>query len=66
MTVTGTMKMPSDGRLRASQLAWLEPDNGVEVNLTRRPILVASRIVGGNSDVALAIDASRGGWSNGG
>jgi hypothetical protein len=57
VTVTGTMKMFVQADLD-KELGWLEPDPDVEVEFAKRPVLVASRIVGGDSNVALAIRAS--------
>ena len=58
VTVTGTvrmMKLPEMGL----DLEWLGVDAGSAEKLTRRPVLVADSIVGGNSNVALAIDVSQ-------
>jgi hypothetical protein len=55
VTVTGTMKTFMKTELER-ELAWLEPDPDVEVEFARKPVLVASQVVGGNSDVALAIN----------
>lgn len=55
VTVTGTvrmMKLPEMGL----DLDWLGLDTGSAEKLTRRPVLLADSIVGGNSNVALAID----------
>lgn len=57
VTVTGTMKMFLKGDLER-EVGWLEPDADVEIEFAARPVLVASRIVGGNSDVALAINVN--------
>jgi hypothetical protein len=54
VTVTGTMKMFVKADLER-ELAFLEPDPDVEMEFAARPVLVASQIVGGNSNVALAI-----------
>jgi hypothetical protein len=54
VTVTGTMKMFLKADLER-ELAWLEREPDVEIEFAERPVLVASRIVGGDSDVALAI-----------
>ena len=54
VTVTGTMKTLVSADLRR-ELGWLEPDPDVEVEFASRPALVASQVVGGNSNVALAI-----------
>lgn len=57
LTVTGTMKMLIEADLQR-ELGWLEPDPDVEVEFARRPVLEATQIVGGNSNVALAITVS--------
>ena len=54
VTVTGTMKTFLKADLER-ELGWLEPEPDVEIEFAARPVLVASRIVGGNSDVALTI-----------
>jgi hypothetical protein len=54
VTVTGTPKMFVKADIER-ELGWLEPDPDVEIEFDERPVLVASRIVGGNSDVAVAI-----------
>ncbi len=56
VTVTGTMKMFLKADVE-QELGWLEPDPDVEIEFAKRPMLVASRIVGGDSNVALAIRA---------
>jgi hypothetical protein len=58
VTVTGTMKMFGKADLER-ELGWLEPDPDVEIEFADRPVLAASQIVGGNSDVALAIKVTR-------
>lgn len=65
VTVTGTLKMVQTAELER-ELGWLEWDPDVEMEFANRPVLVASRIVGGDSDVALMIDASRAPSSEGG
>ena len=60
VTVTGTMKAALKGELER-ELGWLEPDPDVEIEFAERPVLVASRIVGGNNDVALAINVDAAG-----
>ena len=59
VTVTGTMKMFVEADLER-EVAWLEPDPDIEIEFARRPVLVASQVVGGNSNVALAINVSPG------
>ena len=54
VTVTGTMKTLVGAELQR-ELGWLEPDPDVEVEFARRPVLAATQIVGGNSNVAMAI-----------
>lgn len=56
VTVTGTMKKLAGAEIER-ELDWLEGDVDLDVDFVERPVLVASRIVGGNSDVALVIDA---------
>lgn len=55
VTVTGTMKMFVKADLER-ELAFLEPDPDLEMEFAQRPVLVASQIVGGDSNVALAIN----------
>ena len=55
VTVTGTMKTVVKSDLER-ELGWLEPDPDVEIEFAARPVLVASRIVGGSSNVALVIN----------
>jgi hypothetical protein len=59
VTVTGTMKTLVSADLQR-ELGWLEPDPDVEVEFASRPALVASKVVGGNSNVALAINVDTG------
>jgi hypothetical protein len=54
VTVTGTMKTFLKTELER-ELGWLEPEPDMEIEFAKRPVLVASRIVGGNNDVALTI-----------
>lgn len=54
VTVTGTMKMLTKADIDR-ELAWLEPGADAATTLTRRPALVAREVVGGTSNVALAI-----------
>lgn len=54
VTITGTMKQFLKVDLER-ELGWLEREPDVEIEFANRPVLVASRIVGGDSDVALAI-----------
>lgn len=54
VTITGTPRMFVKADIER-ELGWLEPDPDVEIEFSERPVLVASRIVGGNSNVALAI-----------
>jgi hypothetical protein len=56
VTVTGEVKP----FLRADferEWGWLGVDRGLEVDISKRPVLVASQIVGGDNDVAMVIDA---------
>lgn len=54
VTVTGTMKMFMKADLER-EIGWLEPEPDVEIEFADHPVLVATQIVGGDSDVALAI-----------
>jgi hypothetical protein len=56
VTVTGTMKPFMRAEIER-ELGWLGRDEGVEVDLSAKPILVATRIVGGTSNLALVIRA---------
>jgi hypothetical protein len=56
VTVTATVK-PFVRAEVEREWGWLDLDRDVEVRLSRRPVLVASRIVGGNNDLAMVIDA---------
>lgn len=60
VTVTGTMKALMKDDLER-ELGWLEPDPDVDVEFDQRPVLVASQVVGGDSNVAVAITISPGG-----
>jgi hypothetical protein len=42
------------------ELQWLEPDSDVQIEFADRPILLASRIVGGDSNRVLAISVDQG------
>jgi hypothetical protein len=64
VTITGTMKMFLKADLER-EFGWLEPEPDVEIEFADRPVLVASRIVGGNSDVALAIKVNPAGSASG-
>jgi hypothetical protein len=54
VTVTGTMK-PFVRAEVERELGWLDENPTFELELAARPVLIASRIVGGNNDVAVAI-----------
>jgi hypothetical protein len=54
VTVSGTMSTLTKVEL-GSDLAWLDPTPDTEIKLTERPVLTATSVVGGNSNVALAI-----------
>ena len=54
VTVSGTVK----SMLRADlerELGWLEPEPDFEIEFVSRPVIVASEIIGGNNNIALAI-----------
>jgi hypothetical protein len=55
VTVTGTMKQFPQAQVDR-ELAWLDSAPHDNARLVKRPILMASRVVGGNSDVAVSID----------
>ena len=59
VTVTGTMKEFPQAQVDR-ELGWLDSAPVDNARLAKRPILMASRVVGGNSDVAVAIDVSGG------
>jgi hypothetical protein len=64
VTITGTMKMFVKTELER-ELGWLEPDPDVRIEFGDRPVLLASRIVGGNSDRAIVSGVDRGRSSDG-
>jgi hypothetical protein len=59
VTVTGTVK-PFVRADVEREWGWLDLDRDAEVRLSKRPVLVASRIVGGNNDLAIVIDVATG------
>lgn len=65
VTITGTLKVVPTVQLE-KELGWLEWNPDIEMEFNNRPVLIADRIVGGDSDVALMIDASRAPSSEGG
>jgi hypothetical protein len=58
VTVSGTMKKMVLPDLRR-EWGWLDTTPAMEARLTKRPLLVASRVVGGDRDRALLIDVNR-------
>jgi hypothetical protein len=56
VTVTGTVKpfVRADFEREWGAFPFLGPD--IEVRISKRPVLMADRVVGGNNDVALVID----------
>jgi hypothetical protein len=62
VTVTGTIKPFALTALQA-EWGWLETDPDVETELAARPVFHATRIVGGDSDVAMLIDIGKPGTS---
>jgi hypothetical protein len=58
VTVSGTMKKMALSDLRR-EWGWLDTTPAMEARLTKRPLLVASRVVGGDSNRALLIDVNR-------
>jgi hypothetical protein len=55
VTITGTMRKFTGGELEQT-LAWLNRRGEATVGFTDRPVLEASRIVGGDSNAALVIE----------
>lgn len=55
VTVTGTMK-PFVRAEVEREWGWAGLDKEIEVDLAKKPVLVASRIVGGNNNTAIVID----------
>lgn len=58
VSVSGTMQKMTLPELRR-EWGWLETKPETEARLAKRPLLLASRVVGGNSNVALLIDVNR-------
>ena len=56
VTVTGEVKRFVEADFE-KEWGWLGLDEGVEIEISKRPVLVASRVVGGNNSVAMVIDA---------
>jgi hypothetical protein len=56
ITVTGTVRPFVKADIER-EWGWLDADDEVVVELARKPVLVASRIVGGNNNVAMSIRA---------
>jgi hypothetical protein len=54
ITVTGTPKTILRAELER-ELGWFDADPELQVEFATRPVVVASRVVGGNSDMAIAI-----------
>lgn len=54
VTVTGTVKPFVKAEVER-EWGWLDPDDEVVVELSSKPVLVASRIVGGTSNLAMSI-----------
>ena len=57
VTVSGTMKNVMKAELER-ELGLIEPEPDIEIEFDRRPVLLATQIVGGNSDVAMVIDVT--------
>ncbi len=58
VTVTGTVK-PFVRADFEKEWGWFDPTPELEAKLALKPVLVASRIVGGNSNMALEIESTR-------
>jgi hypothetical protein len=59
ITVTGKVKPFVEADFE-EEWGWLGIEDDAEVELSQRPVLVASRVVGGNDNVALVINAQSG------
>lgn len=57
VTVTGTVKMFDRGALHR-EAAWINLDDDVKEDLAKRPLLIATRIVGGDNDRAFVMDTA--------
>ena len=55
ITVTGQVKRFVEADFE-KEWGWLGLENGLEVEFSKRPVLIASRIVGGNNNTAMVID----------
>ncbi|MGH9321387.1 MAG: hypothetical protein ACRD3V_16065, partial [Vicinamibacteria bacterium] len=60
VTITGTVE-PFVRAEVEREWGWLGLDPEVEIELSGKPVLVATRIVGGNNDVAMVIDVDSSG-----
>lgn len=54
VSVTGTLKRYLEADLQR-ELTWFEPGTELNLSVRKKPVLVASRVVGGNDNVALSI-----------
>lgn len=59
VTVTGTLKRFSHSEL-IHELRWLDPDGIIGRNLDQKPVLVATRIVGGDNDRVMVLSSTTG------
>ena len=59
VTITGNVQRFVRAEVER-EWGWLGLDPEIEVEFSRKPILVAERIVGGNNDMAMVIDARAG------
>ena len=64
VTVTGTVKMATKVDIDRD-LGWLDVGDDVVARFTNRPVLIASSVVGGNSNVALVINVTNGAQNTG-
>ena len=55
VTITGTVK-PFVRADVEREWGWLGLDSDIEVDIAKKPVLVANRIVGGNNDLAMVIE----------
>lgn len=60
VTITGTVKPFVRAEIER-EWGWLGLDREVEIDLAKKPVLVASRIVGGNNDVTMVLEVGAAG-----
>jgi hypothetical protein len=55
VTVTGTLRAFARADIDR-ETDWLQFDKDIEVSLSRKPVLIATRVVGGNNNTAIVLD----------